>query len=182
MSSRSLALLLLLPLGVAAFPFPQAEVAHEAAPRRSAESFEVELRGASMWDVRAEANGPSCVQVSAQGAAAVAGGRAVVSSAGSRAPPRLVLSANAPRGTPYELAGALPLAMEVRGFSLHAADEAAVFGIHVAKGAPSVALGERVRLWIELEHVGAPLQMALVECAPDDPSLTPSSGSRGSSG
>ncbi|HET6406117.1 MAG TPA: hypothetical protein VFH78_15865 [Candidatus Thermoplasmatota archaeon] len=142
-----------------------ASLGHEAPPRRSAHEFTLELVGLGLGaGGRHELAHENCVVVRAHGAAHVLGGRATLARADAAGPARLELEATAPRAGREAVAGAAPLAMELRPFELGARDQAARVAVHLAEGAVAAAAGTRVTLALTLEHVGAPLSFAVEGC------------------
>lgn len=142
-----------------------ASLGHEPASRRSAGTFELELTAVGLGPAGAfDASAQSCVALRSEGAASVLWGRAELALVDDLGDPRLALDAVAPRVGRASVVGAAPLAMELRAFDLAHRDEVALVGVELAEGAVAAAVGKRVALKLAVEHVGAPISMAVGEC------------------
>lgn len=152
------ATLALLPLAASA------SFGHAPAPRQSAQEFSLELTGLGLGPGGTfDASGENCVVIQAQGRAAVLAGRATLARAEGLGSGRLSLESAAPDAT-ERLVGSVPLAMELRPFTLPTRDDVATVGVHLGEGSLGAAAGKRVTLALWVEHEGAPLTFAVGSC------------------
>lgn len=127
--------------------------------------FELELTAVGLGRVGAfDASAESCVALRSEGAAGVSWGRAELVPVDDLGSSRLALEAVAPRVGRASVVGAGPLVMELRAFDLAHRDEVALVGVELAEGAVAAAVGKRVALALAIEHVGAPISMAVTPC------------------
>lgn len=148
-----------------AWPAGHDGLGHEPAPRQSAQSFGLELTALGLGPLGAlDASGADCVVLRAQGGARVLSGHARLEPVDDLGPARLRLEALAPRVGRDGVDGLAPLRMELRAFDLANRDDAAYVGVELAEGAFAAAVGKRVTLTLAIEHVGAPIMMAVASC------------------
>lgn len=161
MRALLVASLALLPLAASA------PLGHEPPPRTYAQEFPLRLDAVGLREAALEWSDSNCVVIRAQGHAAILGGRATVTAAdeGPGGAGRLLLRERASSAGVEDVAGALPLAMELAPFELRGRDDAARVGVHLTEGALAAAAGQRVDLRLVLHHVGAPIHFALEGCA-----------------